>query len=226
MSYSTADAGGEGMSVMKRLLVVVMMAVTSAGALRAEDTARDVLDRMKKKYDSIQDAQLRFSQRVKFEMAKIEQNVHGTLLVKKENKYRVELEGQTIVTNGETVWSYSQPNNQVLIDHFKMDDRSLSPERILTGAPEDFAATVVGREMMEKDGVIVLKLLPRDEQAFVRSMKLWVDDATWMIRRVELVDANGRETRYTVNDVRINVGIQDSRFTYQIPEGAEIVDLR
>ena len=181
---------------------------------------------MKKKYDSIYDAQFRFSQKVKFEMARTEQLVSGTLLLKKENKYRVELEEQTIVTNGETVWSYSLPNNQVLIDHFKMNDRTFSPERILTGAPEDFAATVVGREALGKSSAIILKLVPRDDQAFVRTMRIWVDDGTWMIRRVELVDANGKETQYTVSDVKINIGLQDSRFTYQIPEGVEVVDLR
>lgn len=214
------------MPAMKRLMLMVVMTAMCTAGIRAGETAQDVLERMKKKYESIHDAELRFSQRVKFEMAKIEHQVTGTLFLKKENKYRVELGDQTIVTNGETVWSYSLPNNQVLIDHFKMNDRTFSPERILTGAPEDFTATVVGRESMGKGGVIVLKMIPRDEQTFVRSMKFWVDDATWMIRRVELVDANGKETRYTVTDVRINVGLQDSRFTYQIPEGAEIVDLR
>lgn len=211
---------------MKRLLLMAILVAACVGIVQSEDSAQDVLERMKKKYDSIYDAQFRFSQKVKFEMARVEQLVSGTLLLKKENKYRVELEEQTIVTNGETVWSYSLPNNQVLIDHFKMNDRTFSPERILTGAPEDFAATVVGRETLGKSSAIILKLVPRDDQAFVRSMKIWVDDGTWMIRRVELVDANGKETQYTVSDVKINVGLQDSRFTYQIPEGVEVVDLR
>ena len=211
---------------MKQLLLMAILVAACVGILHSEDSAQDVLERMKKKYDSVYDAQFRFSQKVKLEMARIEQLVTGTLLLKKENKYRVELEEQTIVTNGETVWSYSQPNNQVLIDHFKMNDRTFSPERILAGAPEDFAATVVGRETLGKSSTIILKLVPRDDQAFIISMKIWVDDETWMIRRVELVDANGKETQYTVSDVKINVGLQDSHFTYQIPEGVEVVDLR
>jgi len=214
------------MRVMRQCVLALVIAGFYTAPVRAEDSAQDVLDKVKKKYVSIHDAQIHFSQRVKFEMAKIEQQAEGTLLLKKENKYRVELGEQTIVTNGETVWSYSVPNNQVLIDHFKIDDRMFSPERILTAAPDDFSATLIGSEKTGKGEAVVLKLMPKDDQAFVTSMKLWVDNATWLIRKVEFVDINGKETEYTVNEMKVNIGLQDSRFTYQIPEGVEVVDLR
>jgi outer membrane lipoprotein-sorting protein len=41
-----------------------------------------------------------------------------------------------------------------------------------------------------------------------------------------LVDVNGRETQYTVRDIDINTGLDDSRFVFDIPEGVEVVDLR
>jgi outer membrane lipoprotein carrier protein len=210
-----------------RILAVVALSVVACCPLRAaEDTAQDVLERMRKKYDAINDAQLRFSQDTRFELSKVEQHVNGILFLKKSNKYRVETDDQTIVTNGETVWSYSVPNKQVLIDHFKMDENSISPEKVLTGAPTEFMSTLLGNEKIGKTEVVALKLAPKNDQSMVKTMKLWVDNSTWLIKKAEIVDVNGKQTEYLVTDVKINTGLQDSRFMYEVPEGVEVVDLR
>ena len=206
---------------------VVFLLLASIGvSMAVAESAQDVLDRVRKKYESVNDAQLKFSQRVVFGMSKAEQKVSGTLFLKKKNKYRMELGEQTIVTDGKTVWSYSVPNNQVVIDHFKVDERSMTPERILTGSPGDFYATLLGNEKLGKSAVAVLKLVPKDDDSIIKSMKLWVEESTWFIKKVELLDANGKETEYVVDDLRVNIGLQDSRFEYTAPEGAEVVDLR
>jgi outer membrane lipoprotein carrier protein len=215
----------ERILVIREVLLIVAVCA-GWGMSVAGESAHDILEKVKKKYDSIVDAQLTFSQKTSHEMATGEQLVKGVLFIKKENKYRVEFEGQTIVTNGETVWSFSPSTNQVLIDKFKLDERSYTPERILTGAPSDFSSTVVGREKIGKVETIVLKLVPRNDQGFVTAMRLWVDDKEWLIKKVEMSDANGKQTEYLVTDIRTNIGLQDSRFTYQVPEGVEVVDLR
>ena len=211
----------------KRLLISVIMMVFVAGTLAgAGETVQEVLEKVRKKYDSIADAELKFSQKTTFEMSKVEQDVTGTLWLKKTNKYRVETGDQTIVTDGVTVWSYSAANNQVLIDHFKMDENTMSPEKILTGAPTEYAPTLLGADRIGSTEVVALKLEPRSEQSLVKSMKLWVDKSTWLIKKAEILDVNGKETHYLVTEVKTNIGLQDSRFIYQVPGGAEVVDLR
>ena len=209
-----------------RFLLVLFALVLDAGRLSAGDSAEDVLERVRKSYDRIDDAEVRFTQRVKFSLARIEQEVSGTLFFKKENKYRVEFEGQTVVTDGETVWSYSVANNQVLIDLFKLDERSISPERILTAAPEDFFPSIVGREKIARADVTVLKMAPQKAAMAVKSMKLWVSESDWLIRKVEIVDLHGKETVYIVNSIKTNAGVPDARFVFQPPDGVEVVDLR
>jgi outer membrane lipoprotein-sorting protein len=194
--------------------------------IRDAETAQQVLEMVRMKYESIDDARLRFSQRTQFEMTKIEQNVTGTLFLKKGNKYRVEFSDQTIITNGETVWSYSVSTNQVLIDNFRLDQRSISPEKILAGAPVDFYSTLLGKEKLDKSETFKLKLMPKDDQSFIRSLKLWVDDSSWLIKKAEISDVSGKQTEYLVKDVEVNIGLGDSDFVYQIPEGVDVVDLR
>jgi len=195
-------------------------------AVPADDPARDVLEKVRKKYESIADGELRYAQTTVFPVAKVEQHLKGTLQFKKGNRYRVEMEDQTIVTDGTTVWSYSVRNHQVLIDNFTADERSLTPERILVSAPEDFTPTLTGHEKVGKFETTVVKLIPRGEQVLVQSMKLWVDESESLLRMVEIVDVGGKTTTYAVTEIRLNIGVPDARFVFQIPEGADVVDLR
>ncbi len=208
------------------VLLAVMLPSSQAGLSQADEGARDVLEKIKKKYDTIQDARLKFSQRVTFERTNLEQSSKGTLFLKNGNRYRLELGEQTIVTNGTIVWSYSQATNQVIIDKFKMDERLLTPEKVLTGAPEDFIPSSLGKERIGDMDVIALKLVPRDDRSFLSLLKLWVDGSSWLIRRAEVVDANGKTTEYEIEDVKMNIGLDDDLFTYEIPAGADVVDLR
>jgi outer membrane lipoprotein carrier protein len=195
-------------------------------SLGVAETAEEVLENMREKYESIEDAEIRFTQRVRFSMANIEQKISGLLTMKRENRYRVELDDRTIVTDGRTVWSYSRPNNQVLIDDFAMDDRSFSPENILVRAPSEFVPTLLGEERFRDIEFTVIKLVPRDDQAFMQSMKVWVDPDSWLMGKVELVDANGKETTYIVEEIRINTDVDDNLFRFRIPDGVDVVDLR
>lgn len=203
------------------VLTCVVVATTAAWA----QSAQDVLEKARKKYESLIDVELHFTQSVKFPVSRVEQRINGTLQMRKGNRYRVETEDMTVVTDGETVWSYSRGTNQVLIDRFSMDERMFSPERILTAAPEDFTATLLGKEKIGNQETVVLKLLPTGE-GFVKSMKLWVGESDHMTLKAEIVDANGKETTYVVSDLRVDAGIPESRFTMKVPEGAEVVDLR
>ena len=213
--------------MVKKILVPVVVLVLVGWALPASgETAQEVLEKVKKRYDAITDAQLKFSQKTSFELSKVEQDVTGTLLLKKTNKYRVETGDQTIVTDGVTVWSYSAAEKQVLIDHFKMDENTISPEKILSGTPEEYASTLLGTEKMGASEVCALRLVPRNEGSLVKTMKLWIDTSTWLIKKAEIVDVNGKQTDYLVTEVKINTGLQDSRFVYQVPAGTEVVDLR
>ena len=213
-------------AIGSRALLIALLALLLAPASALTDDAQDVLARVRKKYDSVTDATLRFSQEVKFPLAGINQRVEGKLLLKKTNKYRVELDGQTIVTDGQTVWSYAVATHQVLVDKFKLNERMLSPERLLTTAPDEYTSRIVGKERIGSTETVALLLTPRSESSSVRSLKLWVDEGTSLVKQVMLVDVNGRETQYTVRDIDINTGLDDSRFVFDIPKGVEVVDLR
>jgi outer membrane lipoprotein carrier protein len=212
---------------MRRLWVILLL-MNSALAFgqQHEYTVKEITDKLQKKYDSLQDATAHFTQHVKFGFSKIEQNFAGTFRMKRPNKYRVETEYQTLVTDGTTVWSYSPVNKQVLIDRYKETADSFAPEQFLLNLPANYYATMVQQEKKADATWVVLKLVPKDDQSFIKSMKVWVEEGAWVVRKVEMLDVNDTEKTYNVQDIKMNTGLGNGTFTFAAPAGTEVVDLR
>ena len=68
--------------------------------------------------------------------------------------------------------------------------------------------------------------MPKDDRSFVKSVKISVEENDWMVRKIVILDVNETETTYTVKDIKLNTNIKDKTFTFETPEGAEVVDLR
>jgi outer membrane lipoprotein carrier protein len=212
--------------MMRISFVLLIWSVTAAFARQQDLTVNEITGELQQKYETIQDATARFTQHVKFGFSRIEQDFVGTLTLKKPNKYRVESEQQTFVTDGTTVWAYSPTNKQVLIDRYKENQNTLSPDQFLLHLPANYYATLLGTEKSGDARRVTLKLVPKDDQSFVKSMKVTIDEGSWIVGKVEIVDVNDTETTYTVQDVKVNTHVGDSLFTFTPPRGTEVVDLR
>ncbi|MGH2569461.1 MAG: outer membrane lipoprotein chaperone LolA [Bacteroidota bacterium] len=214
---------------MNRFIVhflALVLVVVAADGRQQEATVKNITDNVQRRYEAMRDATAKFTQHVKFSFSKIEQNFEGTLTMKKPNKYRIESEHQTFVTDGSVVWSYSPVNKQVLVDRFKENQSTLSPDKLLLNLPAQYYTTLLGKENVDRAETFVLKLVPKDDQAFIRSVKVWVEDGTWVVRRVLVVDVNETETQYMLKEIKLNTHVNDSLFSFSPPPGTEVVDLR
>ena len=168
-------------------------------------TVKQVTDQLQHRYEMIDDASVQFEQHVKFGYSNIEQHISGNLKMKKPTHYRVESDQQTIVTDGKTVWAYSKANNQVIIDTYKENSNSISPEQFMLNLPANYYASLLGYEKQPGGNLILLKLVPKDDRSFVKSVKVSIEENSW---------------------IKLNTNIKEKTFTFETPEGSEIVDLR
>ena len=219
--------------IMRTVVIIALVSIFSHTAARTQSagkgklTASEVLAKVQDRYAALEDASADFTQTVSFKYAKIEQTFTGTVMMKKGNKYRIESQQQTIVTDGRTVWAYTPVNGQVLIDSYRENTSAFSPERFLVGLPRNFRATYIDDNTSGSGSNVVLKLEPKqDSQKFVKSLKVWVDPGNWSITRVEYFDLNETRTVYSLSGVQFNREIADKQFTFSIPAGVEVVDLR
>jgi len=213
---------------MKIPITAVMFFFLFVGTRTQEKdwTVKQVTDQLQHRYEMIDDASVQFEQHVKFGYSNIEQNISGMLKMKKPKHYRVESDQQTIVTDGKTVWAYSHANNQVIIDTYKENSNSISPEQFMLNLPANYYASLMGYEKQAAGNIILLKLVPKDDRSFVKSVKVFVEENTWMLRKIVILDVNETETTYAVKDMKLNTNIKEKTFTFEIPAGSEIVDLR
>lgn len=206
------------------VLVVSAMFVLSSQAQPKEISVSELTERMQKRFEKIMDATADFTQTVRFGFSKIEQQFSGVVSMKKPNKYRIESENQTVVTDGSTVWAFSPVNNQVVIDRYKENQNSVSPERFLVNLPSNYYVTIIGREKDSKQYNV--KLVPKDDRSFIKNVRLWVEDGTWNVKKVVILDSNETETTYLISNLQTNTKIGNNRFTFVASPGTEIVDLR
>jgi len=214
---------------MKRLTIflAVFLCVGFVQVGRAgDDEAQDLVSRLQKKYDDMNDLSVDFVQTVHFAVTQSEQTFHGKLLMKKGNKYRVDLEQETIVTDGVSLWNFNKTTNQVFIDTYHESPKSFSPQRILSNLPGNYAATDLGKEKMGETEVSVVKLMPKSSSANVKWIKAWIDPDKLEMKKIELQDISENLWSYTVSDTRMNTNIADSRFHFDVPSGVEVIDMR
>lgn len=205
--------------------VVSLLLIARAAAYGGESAA-DILEKVQGKYESIRDASLTFTRHVVFGVTQTRQDFAGTLAMKKGNRYRIELEDQTIVTDGKSVWTYSKINNQVFVDAYKEDSVSFSPDRVLVNAPENYTAAILGKEEVGKKEASILKLVPKSDKSNLKWMKVWVDRDEWLMRKIQLLDIADNLTTYEVGSLKLNAGLPDSTFRFTPPPGVEVIDVR
>jgi outer membrane lipoprotein carrier protein len=189
-------------------------------------SGKEIIESLRKKYPSIDDAVVKFEQTVKYGVSKFEQSFSGTFYFKKKNKYRIETEQQIVVTDGVTSWLYSKVNNQVIIDKYREDKDISSPEKFLLSISDEYIPVILRTERNEGKKVYILKLTPRDENSSIESAKIWIVEGDLQITRVEITDISGTVTTYLVKSIKINSGVEDSIFKFSIPSGVKVVDLR
>lgn len=209
---------------MKNLKLIALL-IFLYQILLSQDV-NDILKKSEKKYNSIQDVVIDFTQINVFGVSKIENRLEGKLWMKKKNKYKIQLENQTIITDGKTVWSYYPLNNQVIIDDYKEDPDSFSPDKLMINIPKNYDAILLGVEKILNKNTFVLKLTPKTDRSLIKSMKVWLNKNEYIIEKVEVADVSDNLTTYISKSITINPGLKDDIFKLKIPEGVEALDLR
>jgi outer membrane lipoprotein-sorting protein len=163
---------------------------------------------------------------VKFGATGAEQSFSGTLYMKNGNRYRIEMEDQTIVTDGESVWRYTGMNKQLLIDKYREDPRGFSAENILVNIPERFTSVVLGKEKISDRETLILKLTPKEERSAAKWMKLWIDEGEVIVKKIQILDLSDNLMIYSIDTISFNTGLSAKMFHFETPDGANVIDLR
>jgi chaperone LolA len=214
------------LSIFLVLILFVSFSISAFSSAFFDITAKEIIEKVQERYKKSTTVVAKYSQTVKFKLSKIEQVFNGTLYLKKEKKYRIETDQQTIITDGVTSWAYSSKTKQVVIDNFKEDKNSISPEKFLTQYPEDYYSNLIGKSKVNNQETYELKLTPKSNSSFIKSMKVWVDSDEWFIRKIEWVDMNDNTNTYVVKKIDVNTELGNDKFQFKQGKDIQAIDLR
>jgi outer membrane lipoprotein-sorting protein len=207
--------------------VAMMLWMILAGPAAAGEDAQSIIKKVQNRYKKIDSFVINFDYHFQWKLTGKNQDLQGKLFFRKENNIRYELGQQLNITDGETVWQYSEVNNQVIIDRLKKNSKSLFlPKYFLYEYLDKFVSEVIAVETNRGRSFYVLKMNPKDKDDFVQSMKVWVPSDTWITEKVEYVDLEGNRISYEFTHIEVDQPISPKLFSFEPESGMDVVDLR
>lgn len=156
----------------------------------------------------------------------------GTFLYSKPSNvlwtYATPKRVQMVIAGGVLTTYYAELGKAERIDVKRFEDR-IFKYMGASGAIDELARYF---DFTFKDSkskpVYVLDLTPKNRAVSkrVRSIKLWIDKATFLTTKVEYVEGDGDITRYEFTNVRINEPVPQSRFALQLPASVRVEQMK
>jgi outer membrane lipoprotein carrier protein len=204
---------------------VALMSVASAKATPVAPKVADVIRKLQARYDATKDFTADFTQTVEAVTLGKPLQSTGQVYFKRPGRMRwefLEPEKQTIVADGTLLWVYQPEHHQVLKTPFRAAFQSATPISFLLGVGQlrnDFDATLLSTGV----DVVRLKLVPKREHE-IGVLVLDVGPQTYDILAAEVTDPLGNVTRLSFSNLKRDVGLDDSPFTFTIPPGTDVVE--
>jgi outer membrane lipoprotein carrier protein len=208
---------------------ITIVAVLSAYDHADEMSAVQVATALQKKYDGVRDFSADFTHVYQGGVLRKQITERGRVLIKKPGKMRWEYtapEEKLFVSDGVKVYSYLPQDKQVIVSPVPPDDQASTPTLFLAGkgsVTRDFTASMVALPKGMPSGMRALKLVPRASQQDYDWLVLVVDPATYQIRGLSTIDAQGGQSTFSFTNLKENVGLPDKTFVFKIPRGVDVV---
>lgn len=189
---------------------------TLSSSADSDPQAKAILEQMRNKYEGYQTMDITFALEIKLPEEPAEtQVIH---LKKKGDAYRVQMPGRTVISDGETLWMVMERNQEVQINNVPdaADDQSiLSPEALFRlYETKEFAYFLVGQTTENGKVVQKIEFKPLDEYADYSKMRLTLVKGSNEFVRVKAFSKDGSRFTITVKEMRPNVALADSLFTF------------
>ena len=206
-------------------------------------TAEEIVAKVRETLENTEDAHAIVS--VTLNAQGVEMSVKAEVWEMAPNKFRAEVlessqpgtEGMIMVSDGEQGWFYDPAHEQVMVGDVSDLETPLPQEmlgelqEVIQQVLDVTEAKLEGEEMIVGRETYKLTLTPREDAAQDifpggGSPTLWVDKENWIVLKAEYVaDAFGQGS-VEVQSFELNPGLDGTLFTFDAPDGVEVVDVQ
>ena len=213
--------------ILSRLIFIVAMTTGSHGLAADGRSADQIVDSLQKNYDATVDFVADFRQETEVKTLNRSLKAWGKLTFKRPGKMLWRYEepkGQFVLADGKNLYFYQPEQNQVIKSPLSNAFRSDIPLSFLLGLgnlKKDFNAELKGAD----ENQYVLRLEPKGDLGGFSEVLVGVSRSTSDILWVSVRDAASNVTAIRFSAMRKGIGVQESLFRFQLPEGVDIVEL-
>lgn len=207
---------------------MALLTAVQPTAAQTDAKAKSILDAVTQKVNGLKSLKANFTLNLAGANGKTKQSKSGTFFMKGQ-KYKILIQGQEIICDGKTVWTYVKDNNEVQISNYNPSEQTISPNKLITNFyDKEYKYKYAG---IKKSGVRncdAIELTPNNTDKQFSKVEILVDKATNTIAGGSITEKNGNHYTYTISNFSSNAAITDDQFTFntQTHKGVEVVDLR
>jgi outer membrane lipoprotein-sorting protein len=194
----------------------------------SDPDAKVILDKVSATFKTYQTVTANFTLTVTNAANKVEGSRSGVIYMKGP-KYRVNISGQEIYSDGANIWTYDKSANEVQLTKFDAASNTITPQKMFTDFyDKDFLYKLNGEKKEGGKVIQEIELTPIDKTKPFFKVLVYVDKATSNIVSSKVFEKNGNHYIYKITSMKPNTTLPDSLFTFdpkKYPK-AEIIDLR
>ena len=135
---------------------------------------------------------------------------------------------QIIITDADKLWIYRPEDNQVMTGNaptFFRDGKGASFLSDIRLIRQKFDISLGDGEKTESDMFYYLKLVPHEKTMDISKIRLLISKNTFNVLQVITQNSYGDETRIDLINSAFDVNLDDSLFSFSIPEGTDVLQL-
>lgn len=216
---------------MKKLIGILsigLISIAQTTLAQNDAKAKTILDNVTKKVNSFKSMKANFSLNLTSANGKTKQSKSGTFLMK-GSKYRINIQGQEIICDNKTVWTYIKENNEVQINNYNPNEQTISPTKLITNFyDKEYKYKYIGIKKAGGKNCDAIELTPINTSKQFSKVEILVDKASGTIAGGSITEKNGNNYTYTISNFVGNAPVEDKLFFFdpKAYKGIEIVDLR
>ncbi|GGF25687.1 LolA family protein [Hymenobacter cavernae] len=214
---------------MKKTIALLLLSaslMTSASA-QQDPKAGKILDQMSAKYQALNAFKATFTQTLENDAAKVKDNMSGDITVSGQ-KYHLKMNGQEVINNGKTVWTYMKAENEVNISDYDPDEQDISPSQIYTLYKKGYKYTYVQETKEAGEPCDVIELSPEDRTNQIYKVRMTVSKTDKSVKSWKMFKKNGNRYTVSIKKFQANPPVDANTFAFDKAKykGVKVIDLR
>ncbi len=211
---------------MKKILALVVMFITISVVAQSDKDAENLLEKVINHTSSYKN----FKADLSYTMVNIEMDIDekktGVIFVEGD-AYRIEMEGQIIISDGKTIWTYLQDSEEVMVSDVDDSEESISPTQILTKYNDNYKAKFGTDKKYKNSNLKEICLKPIDKNNFEK-MSVIVNANKLSLETFSVYDVNGNVFTYHIINLESDIDLPPDTFTFDYTKhpDVDVIDMR